>query len=115
MFDQQILVLGASLLGLVIINIILGSVTGLFQQQFDKVKFFYGILKGIIVTACFIGVCYIGKLTPDIIVINVNGQDVSLYDGTYMLMMGSYVWYGKEVLVKLSGFVKGDYKVDVKE
>lgn len=112
MFESQIMVLGASLLSLVIFNIILGSVTSLFQQQFDKVKFFQGIAKGFIITSVFVGVCYVGKMTPDIIVINVNGQDVSLYDGTYMLMMGSYVWYGKEVLVKLSGFVKGDYKVD---
>lgn len=112
MFDQQILILGMSLLGLVIINIILGSVSSIFQQQFDKAKFFYGILKGLIVTFCFVGVCYIGKLTPDVIVINVNGQDVTLYDGTYMLMLVSYTWYGKEVLIKLSSFVKGKFEVD---
>jgi hypothetical protein len=65
-----------------------------------------------VVTASFIGVCVIGKLTPEIIVINVNGQDVSLYDGTYLLMLSSYLWYSKEVLVKLSSFVSGSFKTD---
>lgn len=111
MIDQNTLVLGGSLLGLVCINIILGSVTSFFQQEFDKRKFWVGMLKGLIVTLSFVGVCVIGKLTPEIIVINVNGQDVSLYDGTYLLMMGSYVYYGKEVLVKLSGFVQGKFNV----
>jgi mannose/fructose/N-acetylgalactosamine-specific phosphotransferase system component IID len=112
LIDQQTLVLGGSLLGLVIINIILGSITSWFKQQFDKAKFWQGLLKGVVVTASFVGVCYIGRLTPNIIVINVNGQDVSLYDGTYLLMLSSYLWYSKECLVKLSSFVSGKYKID---
>lgn len=110
--DSNIITLGGSLLGLVCINIILGSITSFFNQQFDKRKFWVGLLKGAIVTVSFVGVCYIGKLTPDIIVINVNGQDVSLYDGTYLLILSSYLWYSKEVLIKLSSFVGGKYKVD---
>jgi len=112
MIDQNALLLGGSLLGLVCINIILGSITSFFNQQFNKAKFWKGLIKGSVVTLSFIGVCYIGKLTPNIIVINVNNQDVSLYDGTYLLMLSSYLWYSKECLVKLSSFVKGDYKID---
>jgi len=110
--DIQTLYLGASLLGLVIINIVLGSISSLFQKQFDKVKFWQGVLKGLIVIFCFVGVVFIGRLNPNVIVINVNGQDVSLLTGTYMLMLGSYIFYGKEVLVKLSSFISGKYKID---
>ena len=110
--DQSILYLGISLLALVTINIILGSVSSLFQQQFDKTKLFQGIIKGLVVTACFVAVIYVGKLTPNIIVINVNGINVDLFTATHMLMLSSYIFYGKEVLVKLSSFVSGKYKTE---
>ena len=110
--DQNILYLGISLLTLVTINIILGSVSSLFQKQFDKTKLFQGIIKGVVVTACFVAVIYVGKLTPNIIVINVNGINVDLFTATHMLMLSSYIFYGKEVLVKLSSFVSGKYKTE---
>ena len=110
--DQTILYLGISLLALVTINIILGSISSLFQKQFDKTKLFQGIIKGIVVTACFVTVIYVGKLTPNIIVINVNGINVDLSTATHMLMLSSYIFYGKEVLVKLSSFVSGKYKTE---
>jgi len=110
--DTQTLYLGMALLSLVIINIILGSLTSIFQQQFDKATLWKGILKGLVVTACFVAVVYIGKLTPNIIVVNVNGVDVNLSTATYMLMLSSYIWYGKEVLLKLSGFVGNKFKMN---
>jgi len=110
--DTQVLYLGIALLSLVVINIILGSVTGLFQQQFDKTKLGQGIIKGIIIVGCFISVCYIGKLTPNVVVINVNNIAVDLATATHMLILSSYLWYSKEVLIKLSSFVKGDYKIN---
>jgi len=110
--DQNILYLGISLLALVAINIILGSISSLFQKQFDKTKLIQGIIKGIIVTGCFVAVIYVGKLTPNIIVINVNGINVDLFTATHMLMLSSYIFYGKEVLVKLSSFVSGKYKTE---
>jgi len=112
MFDQSILTLGGSLLILICVNIILGSVGSLFQKQFDKTKLFQGIIKGLVVTACFVAVIYVGKLTPNIIVINVNGINVDLSTATHMLMLSSYIFYGKEVLVKLSSFVSGKYKTE---
>ena len=109
--DYNIFNLGISLLILVTINITLGSITSIFQQQFDKTLFFQGFIKALIVVISFIGVVYVGSLNPNVIVIQVNDQNVDLYTGTRMLMLVSYIYYGKEVLVKLSGFVKGDYKV----
>jgi len=110
--DMQILYLGLSLISLIVINIVLGSVTSIFQKQFDKTKLFQGVIKGLVVTACFVAVIYVGKLTPNIIVINVNGINVDLFTATHMLMLSSYIFYGKEVLIKLSSFVSGKYKTE---
>jgi len=110
--DIQVLYLGIGLLSLVVINIVLGFVSSIFQQKFDKIKLFQGVVKGIIVTSCFLGVIYVGKLTPEIIVINVNGIDVDLATATHMLMLSGYLFYSKQVLVKLSSFVRGEYKID---
>jgi len=109
--DTQTYYIGISLLSLVIINIILGSISSIFTKQFDKVKFIQGIIKGLIIVGCFIGVIYVGKLTPNIIVINIDGKDVNLGVATYLIMLSGYLYYGKEVLIKLGSFIKGDYKI----
>lgn len=110
--DQNTIYLGIALLILVVSNILLGSINSIFKQQFDKIKLFIGIGKGILVIIILMGILIAGKLTPDIIVININEKDVSLYEGTYLLMLSSYLWYGKECLIKLSGFLKGNYKIN---
>jgi len=112
MFDQQSLLLGGSLLVLVIVNIILGSVSSIFQQKFDKTKFWQGLVKGVIIVFCFVLVIIIGKLNSDIVVVNVNDQTLDLATATRMLMLSSYAWYGKEVYIKMTGFLTGKFKSD---
>lgn len=112
MIDQNTLYLGISLLILICVNIVLGSVDSFFQQQFDKAKFWKGLLKGLVVCVCFILILIVGQLNPNILMINVDGNEVTLSNATYLLMMSGYLFYGKEVLVKLSNFVKGKFEVD---
>ena len=110
--DYNIFNLGLSLLILALINITLGSITSIFQQQFDKIKFLRGFIKASIIVLSFVGVIYVGSLNPDIVVISVNNQNVDLYTGTKMLMLTGYLFYGKQVLIKLSSFVSGNYKIE---
>ena len=112
MLDQNTIYLGISLLILICINIVLGSVNGIFQQQFDKVKFGRGITKGLVVSLCFYLILIVGRLNPNILVINVDGNEVNLGNATYLLMLSGYLFYGKECLGKLSSFVSGKYKID---
>ena len=103
--DLNMINVGVGLLGLILINIILGSMSAILQKQFDKIKLFQGIIKGIIVTISFIGCVFIGQLNPDILVISAEGQDVNLVTGINILLITAYIWYGKEVFTKLASFV----------
>jgi len=112
MIDQNTLLLGGSLLGLIVLNIVLGSVNSFFLKQFDKTKLWQGVFKGIVVSISFICVCFIGQLNPNILLVSVDGKEINLSNATYLLMMSGYLYYGKEVLVKLSSFISGKFKID---
>lgn len=110
--DQNTLYLGISLLVLTTLNIILGGVNSLFQKEFDITKLFKGIAKSLVVVLCFVSVVLVGQLLPNILLINIDGKEVNLASATYLLMVSGYLFYGKEVLVKLSGFIRGSFKID---
>jgi len=112
MLEQNTLYLGISLLILICVNITLGSIDSVFKSQFDKAKFLMGVLKGLVVSFCFYLILLVGQLNPDILIVNVDGNEVNLSNGTYLLMMSGYLYYGKESLIKLSGFISGKYKIN---
>jgi len=112
LIGQQSLLLGGSLLILVIVNIVLGSISGLFKQQFDKTKFFQGICKGSIIVFAFILILIVGRLNSGILIIQVNDQNLDLATATQMLMTTSYAWYGLEIYKKMTGLLSGKYKAD---
>ena len=86
MIDQNTLFLGISLLLLIGVNIILGGISGIFNKEFDVKKLFMGLAKGLIISFCFFIVLYIGKeLTPNILLINVDGKEINLASATYLL------------------------------
>lgn len=108
-FDFQMLYLGGGLGGLILINILLGSSSALLQGQFDKTKFFQGLGKGVIISVSFLGVYFIGQLNPDVIVASVNGQDINLMVGVYLIVLSAYMWYAVDVLTKLAKLVNGKF------
>ena len=103
----EMIKLGLGLLGLMSINIILGSIDSIFNQSFDKVKFKQGIFKSLIIMLCTIGIYVIGYFNPNVIVINVNGQDVGLLTAIYLMIMGGFVLYGKQCIEKLTVLIMG--------
>jgi len=113
LIGMQNLILGGSLLLLVIGNIILGSISGLFKQQFDKTKFWQGIVKGVIIVFVFCLVLIVGRLNEGVIVVNVNNQDLDLATATQMLMTSSFAWYGIEIFKKMTGLLSSKFKIDV--
>lgn len=60
----SIIRLAVGLVLLVAVNIVLGGLNALFDGSFDKVKLRNGIIKGIIVAACFIAF-YMAGYAPD--------------------------------------------------
>jgi len=114
LIGQQNLLLGGSLLILVIVNIVLGSLSGLFNKQFDKTKFFQGICKGAIIVISFILILIVGRLNSDILIVQVNDQNLDLATATQMLMASSYAWYGLEIYKKMTGLLSGKFKENIK-
>ena len=97
--------LAIGLVLLVAVNIVLGSMNALFDGTFDKVKLRNGIIKGIIVAACFIAFYMAGWLNPDIIAIDVDGQTVNLMTASNLALLTAYVLYAKDVFVKLKNMI----------
>ena len=103
--DLQMIYLGVGLFGLILVNILLGSVHAILEKQFNKEKFKNGIIKGVIVGISIIIVYFIGLLTPTIIIMEMNGQKVTLITAIQLILVTSFLYYGKEVIVKLTIFM----------
>ena len=101
----SIIHLAVGLVLLVAVNIVLGGLNALFDGSFDKVKLRNGIIKGIIVAACFIAFYMAGWLNPDIIAIDVDGQTVNLMTASNLALLTAYVLYAKDVFVKLKNLI----------
>ena len=87
----SIIHLAVGLVLLVAVNIVLGGRNG--------------IIKGIIVAACFIAFYMAGWLNPDIIAIDVDGQTVNLMTASNLALLTAYVLYAKDVFVKLKNLI----------
>ena len=105
--------LGLGLLVLIAVNIILGSIDALLTKSWDKGKFLRGIIKGAIVALCFAAAYLVGWANPDVLAVTINGQSVNLLTAIYVVIMAGFLFYAKEVLMKLATFVNG--KLDVGE
>jgi len=99
--------LAKGLVILIVVNIVLGSFSALFNQAFDKKKLFQGIIKGIIIAFCFFATYYAGFINPDIIAVNVNGEEVNLLTACYLILLSGFVFYATQVSVKFVDLIKG--------
>lgn len=103
--------LGIGLLVLIFVNIILGSIDAFLSGNFDRGKFLRGIIKGIIVALCFAATYLVGWLTPSVLAISINGQAVNLLTAVYLVIMAGFLFYAKEVIMKLAFFVNGNLEM----
>lgn len=53
--------------GLMIINIVLGSVNGAMKEKFDWKKFLFGVLKAIVNAICIVGTCCLCDIFAQVI------------------------------------------------
>ncbi len=107
-FDYQMLNLGIGLIGLILINIFLGSINSFLERKFNKEKFINGIIKGSVVTVSFLGVYGVGILNPEIS-LDIAGQQLTLLMAVNIILIGGFSWYGFEVLKKLASFVNAKF------
>jgi hypothetical protein len=109
---MNILHLAIGLIILIVVNIVLGSLDALFTSTFDKTKFKLGLLKGLVIVACFIATYFVGYLNPDIVAVNINGTAVNVLVGVYLIIMAAYIWYAKEVLTKLAALIQAKITIE---
>lgn len=105
MLEIAIVRLAVGLVLLVAANVVLGSLHALFDGTFDKVKLRNGIIKGVIIAACFIAFYVAGRLNPDIVAIELEGEVVNVATAANLAMITAYVLYAKDVFAKLSKLV----------
>ena len=110
--DLTIINLGIGLIGLMSINIILGSIDSLFNKSFDKIRLWKGVLKSIVVTLCAMGIYGIGYINPSVIALDIDGQAVNLLTAVSLVVMGAFIFYGKQCIDKLSKIIIGGKSVD---
>ena len=98
--EQTIIRLAIGLVLLVAVNVVLGSLNALFDGTFDRIKCRNGVIKGIIIAACFVAFYVAGRLNPDI-----DGETVNVATAANLAMVTAYVLYAKDVFSKLSKLV----------
>ena len=103
--DVAIVRLAIGLVLLVAVNVVLGSLHALFDGSFDKVKLRNGVIKGVIIAACFIAFYVAGRLNPDVVAIELEGDVVNVATAANIAMITAYVLYAKDAFVKLSELV----------
>ena len=99
--EQTIIRLAIGLVLLVAVNVVLGSLNALF----DRIKCRNGVIKGIIIAACFVAFYVAGRLNPDIVAIDIDGETVNVATAANLAMVTAYVLYAKDVFSKLSKLV----------
>lgn len=105
------LLLGIGLLLLIVVNIVLGSIDALLSEAFDFEKFKRGVIKGGVVAICFAITYLVGWLCPNVLAVYINGQSVNLLTAVYLVIMAGFLFYAKEVVLKLALFVNGKISV----
>ena len=60
--EQTIIRLAIGLVLLVAVNVVLGSLNALFDGTFDRIKCRNGVIKGVIIAACFVAFYVAGRL-----------------------------------------------------
>lgn len=82
-----------------------GRLNALFDGTFDRIKCRNGVIKGIIIAACFVAFYVAGRLNPDIVAIDIDGETVNVATAANLAMVTAYVLYAKDVFSKLSKLV----------
>ncbi len=100
--DAAFINLAFGLLILIGANILLGSMNAIFDGDFDIKTFFTGFLKGILVTVCAVGLYFAGMLNPDLVAVNVGGEELNILTAVNAAVLAGYYLYARQVFNKLS-------------
>ena len=91
---NEIFRMGLALIIVVFMNCLFGSMSAILDGTFDPIVARKGLLKGfIMIIACF-GIYGAGTLVPDLMVITLNGVELSLLTALEVAFKSGIVYYG---------------------
>ncbi|HZK27852.1 MAG TPA: hypothetical protein VFD00_10000 [Thermoclostridium sp.] len=98
---------GLVLIGLICVNIFLGSMDAWINNTWDKSKLINGIKKGFSISVATLATYLLGGFIPDVLVMTVNEVEVTLVTAISVAITAGLIWYGKEVVIKIKNAIGG--------
>lgn len=102
---MEILCLSAGLFILMGANIVLGSIGAWLSGGFKGETLVRGIIKGLINITCIGAVWFAGYINPEILTTDLGGTMVNLSSAVTLLLTAAFIFYGAQVLKKISTFL----------
>lgn len=89
----------------VLVNNLIGSMSALIEGKFDKSLCKKGLLKGLLVGLCGVGLYGAGCLTPEISVGLFNGIELTLTQAINALVSGGFIYYAYQDIIKIKDLI----------
>ena len=100
------------LLCVMIANILLGSSIAKLKKEWNREKFIEGIFKMIFILLGCILMYICSCLNPNILVVNLDGNNLNLIDGMNTLFESGIVLYGFKDIIKLKDILSVKTKIN---
>lgn len=100
-----------------IVNILLGSGIAIVdgEQKFDRTIFFRGCLKALIIGLSIVALNYAGTFAPDMVVVKLNGQDLTVANALLLIIDGAIVTYACKSFSNLYKLLKIETAIEVEQ
>lgn len=100
-----------------VVNILLGSGVAIVdgEKTFDKRIFFRGVLKASIIAVAIIGINYAGTFAPDMVVVKLNGQDLTVANALLLIIDGAIITYACKSFSNLYKLLKIETAIKVEQ
>lgn len=107
MIEMTFVKLAAGLLLLIAANIALGNVSAVLDGTWDAQRLRDGCIKAGVVCAALAAVYFAGRLNPELLVIEAEGQQVNLTTAVYLVLLAAFARYATDVVKKLGTLLRG--------
>lgn len=100
-----------------IVNILLGSGIAIVDgtKQFDKTIFFRGCLKALIIGLSIVALNYAGTFVPDMVVITLNGENLTVSAALLLIIDGAIITYAYKSFTNLYKLLRIETSADIKQ
>lgn len=100
-----------------IVNILLGSGIAIVdgEKQFDKTIFFRGCVKALIIGLSIVALNYAGTFVPDMVVITLNGENLTVSAALLLIIDGAIITYAYKSFTNLYTLLKIETGTEIKQ